>query len=98
MEVLYDQSEIELRKRRSSRLNWKYPGSYSRKAPTSKKAKFPIIVKSSSSTENLSWKHSAVQIKVYLKPIKVHEDNDSSKSKNHHVKYPLGVHQIYPTN
>jgi hypothetical protein len=51
-EVSHDVRKIELRKRRSSRLNIKHPGSHSRKSSTSTEAKMPKIVKSSSSTEN----------------------------------------------
>jgi hypothetical protein len=50
--VSHDPIEIELRQRRSSRLNRKYPSGYSRKYSTSTDAKLPKIVKASSSTEN----------------------------------------------
>jgi hypothetical protein len=65
-EVSNEPREVEPKHRRSSRLNRKLPGGHSRKSSTSIEAKMPKIVKSSSSTKKLSWKHSTVLTKVAL--------------------------------
>jgi hypothetical protein len=81
-EVSHDRREIEPKHRRSSRLNRKHPGSHSRKSSTSKEAKIPKIVKSSSSTEKAKLATFYSPNKVSPKVIKSHEDCENSKSKN----------------
>jgi hypothetical protein len=93
-EVSHDPREIEPKKRRSSRLNRKHPGSHSRKS-TSTEAKMPRIVKSSSSTEKAKLETLYSPNKGIPKVIKSHEDSENSNNKSL-SKCPFGVHQIYP--
>jgi hypothetical protein len=79
-EVSHDPSKIEPRQRRSSRINRKHPGGHSRKSSTSKEAKLPKIVKSSSSTENSKLETLYSPNKGSPKVIKSHEDSENSKS------------------
>jgi hypothetical protein len=81
-EVFHDPRKIELKQRRSYRLNRKHPGSHSRKSYTSTEAKMPKIVKLSSSTEkaNLETLHSPN--KGSPKVIKSHEDSENSNNKS----------------
>jgi hypothetical protein len=81
-EVSYDPREIEPRQAWSSKLNRKHPGSHSRKYSTSTKAKFPKIVKSSSSTENINLEIFYSPNKGSAKVIKSHEDSDNSNNKS----------------
>jgi hypothetical protein len=93
----HDPREVEPRQRMSSRLNRKHLGSHFRKSSTSTEAKLPKIVKSSSSTESPSLKHSAVLTKIVLKLLKIMKIVRTVTIKlNHHLKFPLGFHQIYP--
>jgi hypothetical protein len=81
-EVSHDPREIEPRKRSSSRINIKLPGSHSRKSSTSTEAKMPKIVKSSSSTEKTKLETLYSPNKGSPKVIKSHEDNENSNSKS----------------
>jgi hypothetical protein len=80
-EVSHDSREIEPIQRRSSRLNRKHPVSHSRKSSTSKEAKLPKIVKSSSSTEKANLETLYSPNKGSPKVIKSHEDSENSKVK-----------------
>jgi hypothetical protein len=93
-EVSHDPREIKLKQRRSSRLNRKHPGSYSRKSYTPTEAKMPKIVKSSSSTEKSELETLYSPNKGSPKVIKSHEDSQNSKSKSSSEMY-FGVHQTY---
>jgi hypothetical protein len=96
-EVSHDPREIELKHRRSSRLNRKHPFSHSRKSSTSTEAKMPKIVKSSSSTENPKLETLYSPNKGSPKVIKSHEDSDNSNNKSKSSsKMSIGVHQTYP--
>jgi hypothetical protein len=81
-EVSHDPREIELRQRRSSRLNRKHPGSHSRKLSTSTEAKMPKIVKSSSSTENAKLETLYSPSEGSPKVIKSQKDSENSKNKS----------------
>jgi hypothetical protein len=80
-EVSHDPRKTEPRQRRSSRLNRKYTGSYSRRSSISRETKMPKIVRSSSSTEMPKLETLYSPNKGSPTVIKVHEDNDNSKSK-----------------
>jgi hypothetical protein len=86
-EVSHDSREIEAKHRRSSRPNRKHPGSHSRKSYTTKEAKIPKIVKSSSSTEKAKLKTLYSPNKGSPKVIKSHEDSENSKSKSSSKMY-----------
>jgi hypothetical protein len=97
--VFHDPREIEPSQRRSSRLNRKHLGSHSRKSSTSTADKLPNIVKSSSSTEKLSWKHSTVLTKVALRSLKVMKIVTTVTIKvNHHLKFAFGFKRFIPRN
>jgi hypothetical protein len=81
-EVSHDPREIEPNHRRSFILNRKHPGSHSRKSNTSTEAKFPKIVKSSSSTENFKLETLYSPNKGSPEVIKSYEDSENSKSKS----------------
>jgi hypothetical protein len=81
-EVFHDPREIEPKHRRSSRLNRKHPGSNSRKSSTPTEAKFPKIVKSSSSTEKAKPETLYSPNKGIPKVIKRHEDSENSNNKS----------------
>jgi hypothetical protein len=79
-EVSHDPRDIEPRQKRSSRLNRKHPDSHSRNSSTSKEAKMPKIVKSSSSTEKAKLEALYSPNKGSLKVIKSHEDSENSNN------------------
>jgi hypothetical protein len=81
-EVSHDPREIEPKKRRSSRLNRKHPGSHSRKFYLPTEAKMPKIVKSSSFTENAKLETVYSPNKGSPKVIKSHEDSENSNDKS----------------
>jgi hypothetical protein len=81
-EVSHNPREIEVKHRRSSRLNRKYPGSHSRKSNTPAEAKTPKIVKSSSSIEKAKHKPICSPNKGSPKVIKSHEDSENSNNKS----------------
>jgi hypothetical protein len=104
MEVFHYPREIEAKRRRSSRLNRKYPGSYFRESPISieaklpriVKAKMPKIVKSSSSTEKAKLEILYSPNKGSPKVIKSHEDSENSNNKSRSSsKMSFWVHQTY---
>jgi hypothetical protein len=80
-EVSDDQREIKPRQR-SSRLNRKHPSCHSRKSSTSTEAKFPKIVKSSSSTEKAKLETLYSPNKGTPKIIKRQEDIENSNNKS----------------
>jgi hypothetical protein len=95
-EVSHNPREIEPKHRRSYRLNRKNPSIHSRKSSKSTEVKMPKIVKSSSSTERISWKHSTVLTKAALRSLKATKIVRTVTVKvNHHPKCPFGVHQTY---
>jgi hypothetical protein len=79
--VSHDPREIKSTQRGSSRLNRKYPGSYSKRSSTSKQTKMPKIVKSSPSTEMPKLESLYSPSKSSPTVIKGHEENDNSKNK-----------------
>jgi hypothetical protein len=81
-EVSHDPREVELKQRRSSRLNRKHPGSHSRKSSTSTEGKMPKIVKSSSSIEKAKLETLYSPNKGSPKVIKSHEDSENSNNKS----------------
>jgi hypothetical protein len=81
-QISHDPREIESRKRRSSRLNRKHPGSHSRKSSTSTEAKMPNIVKSSSYTEMTKLETLYSSNKGIPMVIESHEDSENSNSKS----------------
>jgi hypothetical protein len=81
-EVSHVPKQIEAKHRRSSRLNRKDPGTYSRKSYTPTEAKMPKIVKSSSSTEKAKLETLYSPNKGSPKVIKSHEDSENSNNKS----------------
>jgi hypothetical protein len=92
--ISHNPTEIELRQSRASRLNRNHLGTCSVKFSNSKEAKFPKIVKSSSSTEKPKLNTLYIPDKgipkfskiVMIVIVKV----------NNHLKCPFEIHQIYP--
>jgi hypothetical protein len=80
-EVSHDPREIEPGQKRSSRINRKHPGIHPRKF-TSKKAKLPKIVKSSSSIEKAKLETLYSPNKGSPKVIESHADSENSKSQS----------------
>jgi hypothetical protein len=80
--VSHDPRKIEPKHRRSSRLNRKHPGSYSRKSYTPAEAKMPKIVNSSSSIEKAKLKTLYSPNKGSPKVIKSHDHTENSNSKS----------------